>query len=56
MQENPIPNRAALHIPKLSRVAMPQGDAGAIAETAQQLVKAESPVVIVDRLARTPEA
>jgi len=55
MQENPIPDRAALHIPKLSRVAMPQGDAGAIAETAQQLVKAQRPVIIVDRLARTPE-
>jgi acetolactate synthase I/II/III large subunit len=54
MQENPIPNRAALHIPKLSRVAMPQGDTGALTETAQQLVKAESPVIIVDRLARTP--
>ena len=54
MQENPIPDRAALHIPKLSRVAVPQGEAGAIADTAQQLVKAESPVIIVDRLARTP--
>jgi acetolactate synthase-1/2/3 large subunit len=54
MQENPIPDRAALRIPKLSRVAPPQGDAGAIADTAQQLVKAQSPVIIVDRLARTP--
>ena len=54
LQENPIPNRAALHIPKLSRVTMPQGDSAAIAETAQQLVKAESPVIVADRLARTP--
>jgi acetolactate synthase-1/2/3 large subunit len=54
MQENPIPDRAALHIPKLSRVAVPQGEAGAIADTAQQLVKAQSPVIVVDRLARTP--
>ena len=54
LQENPIPNRAALHIPKLSRVAIPQGDLGAVAETAQQLVKAENPVIIVDRVARTP--
>ena len=54
LQENPIPNRAALHIPKLSRVTMPQGDSAAIAETAQALVKAESPVIIADRLARTP--
>jgi acetolactate synthase-1/2/3 large subunit len=54
LQENPIPNRAALHIPKLSRVTFPQGDSAAIAETAQQLVKAENPVIIADRLARTP--
>ncbi len=54
LQENPIPDRAALHIPKLSHVAFPQGDSAAIAETAQQLVKAESPVIIADRLARTP--
>jgi acetolactate synthase-1/2/3 large subunit len=54
LQENPIADRAALRIPKLSRVAIPQGDSGAIADTAQQLVKAENPVIIVDRLARTP--
>jgi acetolactate synthase-1/2/3 large subunit len=54
LQENPIPNRAGLHIPKLARVAMPQGDLGAVAETAQQLVKAENPVIVVDRVARTP--
>ena len=54
LQENPIPNRAALHIPKLSRVTFPQGDSAAITETAQQLVKAESPVIVADRLARTP--
>ena len=53
LQENPIPNRAALHIPKLSRATFPQGDSAAIAETAQALVKAESPVIIADRLART---
>ncbi|MBW8708579.1 MAG: thiamine pyrophosphate-binding protein [Alphaproteobacteria bacterium] len=54
LQENPIPNRVALTIPKLSRVTMPQGDSAAIAETAQQLVKAENPVIIADRMARTP--
>ena len=54
LQENPIPNRDALHIPKLAPVAMPQGDSGAVAETADHLVKAESPVIIVDRMARTP--
>ncbi len=54
LQENPIPNRAALTIPKLSRVTFPQGDSAAIAETALQLVKAENPVIIADRMARTP--
>ncbi len=55
LQENPIPDREGLRIPKLAPVAMPQGDSGAVAETAQQLVKAESPVIIVDRMARTPQ-
>jgi acetolactate synthase-1/2/3 large subunit len=53
MQENPIPNRAALSIPPLTRVAPPQGDSAAVAETASLLVKAENPVIIADRLART---
>jgi acetolactate synthase-1/2/3 large subunit len=54
LQENPIPNRDALTIPKLPRTAPPQGDSAAIAETAQLLVKAENPVIIADRLAQTP--
>ncbi len=53
MQENPIPNRAALSVPPLTRVAFPQGDSAAVAETANLLVKAENPVIIADRLART---
>jgi acetolactate synthase-1/2/3 large subunit len=54
LQENPIPDRGALRIPKLAPVAMPQGDSGAVAETADNLVKAENPVIIVDRMGRTP--
>jgi thiamine pyrophosphate-dependent acetolactate synthase large subunit-like protein len=53
MQENPIPNRAALTIPPVARVAPPQGDSAAVAETAALLVKAENPVIVADRLART---
>jgi thiamine pyrophosphate-dependent acetolactate synthase large subunit-like protein len=53
MQENPIPNRAALSVPPLTRVAPPQGDSAAVAETASLLVKAENPVIIADRLARS---
>ena len=55
MQENPIPNRAALSVPPLTRVALPQGDSGAVAETANLLVRAENPVIIADRLVRSQE-
>jgi acetolactate synthase-1/2/3 large subunit len=53
LQENPIPDRAALVVPPVAHVAPPQGDAAAVAETAAALVKAENPVIIVDRLAHT---
>jgi acetolactate synthase-1/2/3 large subunit len=54
LQENPIAEAESLRIPKLARVIPPQGDAGALAEAAKMLVAAESPVIIVDRYARTP--
>src|SRR5882757_7342433 len=54
LQENPISEAESLRIPKLSRFIPPQGDAGALAEAAKLLVAAESPVIICDRLARTP--
>ena len=54
LQENPIPDRGALHVPKLAMVVPPQADSGAIAELAKMLVAAESPVLVCDRLARTP--
>src|SRR5437763_8126707 len=53
LQENPIPEAESLRIPKLSRVIPPQGDSGALAEAAKLLVAAESPVIVVDRYART---
>ena len=56
MQEDPIPEHAKLSIPKLPQVALPRGDAGAVAETARRLVMAEHPVIIADRYARTPTA
>lgn len=55
LQENPIPNRSALAIPKLVQVSPPQGDSGAVADVAQQLVKAQNPVIIAERMARTPQ-
>jgi acetolactate synthase I/II/III large subunit len=54
MQEDPIPEEAELRIPKLPQVAMPEGDWGAVTETARLLVAAESPVILADRCARTP--
>ena len=54
LQENPIADRESLRIPKLTPVAMPQGDSGAVAELADNLVKAENPVIVVDRMGRTP--
>ncbi len=54
LQENPIANRKALRIPKFEPVIPPQGDAGALAEAAKLLVNAQNPVIVCDRLARTP--
>jgi acetolactate synthase I/II/III large subunit len=54
LQENPIPDDENLHIPKLASVVPPQGDAGAIAQAAKLLVDAQNPVILCDRMARTP--
>ena len=54
LQENPIPDRESLHIPKVGKVVPPQADSGAVAELAKMLVAAENPVLVCDRLARTP--
>src|SRR5262245_36860041 len=40
-------------ISELAKVALPQGDSGAIEETAKLLAAAENPVLIVDRMVRT---
>jgi acetolactate synthase-1/2/3 large subunit len=54
LQENPIPDRERLRIPKFVKVMPPVGDPGALAEAAKVLVAAQYPVLICDRLARTP--
>ena len=56
LQEDPISDevKGRLRIPKLTLTSPPQGDAGAVAETARLLVAAQNPVIIADRLARTP--
>ena len=54
LQENPIRDAETLRIPKVARVIPPQADSGAIKELAKMLVAAENPVLLCDRLARTP--
>src|SRR5580700_4360499 len=54
LQENPIENRDALRIPKFTKATPPQGDDAALGELAKMLVAAENPVIICDRVARTP--
>ena len=54
LQENPIPDPENLRIPKFAPVIPPQGDAGALAEAAKLLVEAQNPIIICDRVARTP--
>jgi acetolactate synthase I/II/III large subunit len=53
LQENSIPANAQLRVPSLVLAAPPQGDSGAVSETARLLVAAENPVLIADRAART---
>jgi acetolactate synthase I/II/III large subunit len=54
LQENPISVDDKTHIPKLTLASPPQGDTGAVAEVARLLVAAGNPVIIADRMARTP--
>src|SRR4029079_1045967 len=54
LQEMELRDRSGLHIPKLSPIAPPQGDSGAVLAAAELLANAEHPVIVVDRAARTP--
>jgi len=54
MQERPLGVDVKLAIPRLAVPAPPQGDSGAVAEVARLLVAAEHPVIVADRVARTP--
>ena len=53
LQENPIPDRQALNIPKFVKVVPPVGNSGALADAAKMLVAAENPVIICDRMSRS---
>src|SRR5882672_4410455 len=56
LQEDPIAPevKERLRIPRLTLTSPPQGDSGAVSEAARLLVNAQNPVIIADRLARTP--
>jgi len=54
LQENPIRDAESLRIPKFAPVVAPQGDPGAIAEAAKLLFEAQNPLIVCDRMARTP--
>jgi acetolactate synthase-1/2/3 large subunit len=54
LQENPIRDSESLRVPRFEPVVPPQGDAAALAVAAKLLVEANNPLIICDRLARTP--
>jgi len=54
LQEHPVPRSERLPIPKTSLPVPPQGDSAAVEQAARMLVAAEYPVLVADRLARTP--
>ena len=54
LQEYAIPDGQQLAVPRLSLDTPPAGDPAAVAEAARLLVAAENPVLVVDRVARTP--
>ncbi len=56
LQQEPIHAHGAekLYIPRYVPTAPPQGDSGAVKEAARLLAAAERPVVVADRVARTP--
>jgi len=53
-QEHPVPEGTQLAVPKLTMTSPPAGDSGAVLEAARLLVAAENPVLVTDRVARTP--
>jgi acetolactate synthase I/II/III large subunit len=53
LQERPLADKSKLSVQRVTRTAPPQGDSGAVAETARLLVAAQTPVLIADRAART---
>ena len=56
LQEAPMGDRSRLRVPALSLAAPPQGDGNAVREAARLLVNAESPLIVSQKVGRTPRA
>src|SRR5262249_58185950 len=54
LQEHPLGTAVRRSIPKLAIPTPPEGDSRAVAEAARLLAAAEHPVIVADRVARTP--
>jgi thiamine pyrophosphate-dependent acetolactate synthase large subunit-like protein len=55
VQQAPLRDEGTkLYIPRFVPSSPPQGDSGAVKEAARLLARAERPVIVVDRAARTP--
>ena len=54
LQEEALEDRGSLKIPHYVPTAPPQGDSGAVREAARLIAQAQNPVIVADRLARTP--
>ena len=55
LQEDAVPDRSKLHIPKLTLAQPPTGDPKTLAEVAKLLVAAENPLIIAGDVARDEE-
>jgi thiamine pyrophosphate-dependent acetolactate synthase large subunit-like protein len=55
LQEHEVKDRSKVRIPKMTRVAQPQGDTAALREAAKLLVAAEKPVIMADRAVRSAQ-
>ena len=53
LQEDAIEHASKLRIPRITRVAQPQGDTAALREAAKMLVAAAKPVILADRAVRS---
>lgn len=54
LQEDPVPAPGKKRVPKLAQVSAPAGEPAAIDKAAAMLLAARAPLIVADRVARTP--